>query len=159
MDELTQGGNVDQKKKKQKSQRTSLVVQWIIIPLPMQLKRVRPPVQEDSTCHNHWASAPEARALQQEKPLQWGAHVPQWSSPPSLQLEKAHMQQHRPSITKNKNREFQWQWWTHLRHAHLPQDSSQQQADWRGFDPWNKGASVWETHVYQTFPLRTLHSL
>ena len=40
---------------------------------------------------------PRARAPQQEKSLQWEACAPQLeSSPSSLQLEKAHMQQQRP---------------------------------------------------------------
>ena len=56
------------------------------------------------------ARAPRARAAQQEKPPQWEARAPQQSSPRSQQLEKActwqlekaRMQQRRPSATKNK---------------------------------------------------------
>ena len=40
------------------------------------------------------APVPRASALQQEKPLQWEARVPQ--------LEKAHVQQQRPNAAKNK---------------------------------------------------------
>ena len=44
-----------------------------------------------------------AGAPQQEKPLQWTAHVPQLeSSLISPQLEKAHSQQQRPNTAKNK---------------------------------------------------------
>ena len=92
------------------------MAQWLRILLPMQGTRVWALVQEDPTCrgaakpmrHNDWACALEpvshnywahvlqllkpvcsrARALQQEKPLQWEAHAPQ-SSPHSLQLEKS----------------------------------------------------------------------
>ena len=42
------------------------------------------------------AREPTARALQQEKPLQWEARAPQ--------LEKARAQQQRPSTAKNKNK-------------------------------------------------------
>ena len=50
-----------------KTQRTSLVVQWLRICLPMQGTRVQSLVWEDSTCcgttkpvhHNYWACAPE----------------------------------------------------------------------------------------------------
>ena len=43
-----------------------------------------------------------ARALQQEKPLQWEARAAMKSSPRSPQLEKACMQQQRPKAAKNK---------------------------------------------------------
>ena len=67
----------------------------------MQGTQVRSLVQEDHTglratkpvSHNYWA-----HVLQQEKPQQWGAHAPQLESNLcSPQLEKAHMQQQRPS--------------------------------------------------------------
>ena len=46
---------------------------------------------------------PRDRVPPQEKPPQWEAHTPQLeSSPHSPELEKAHMQQQRPSATKNK---------------------------------------------------------
>ena len=49
------------------------------------------------------AHAPRACALQQEKPPQCEACAPQLeSSPHSLQLEKARMQQRRPSTAQNK---------------------------------------------------------
>ena len=48
------------------------------------------------------ACVPRAHAPQQEKPLQWEAHELQWSSPCSLQLEKARAQQQRPNAAKNK---------------------------------------------------------
>ena len=49
------------------------------------------------------AHEPRARALQQEKPLQWEAHTPQLeSSLHSPQLEKPHMKQQGPSTAKNK---------------------------------------------------------
>ena len=101
--------------------RASLVVQWLRIYLPMQGTRVRALFWEDPTCHgatkpachNYWACAveptshscwaympqllkpvPRARALQQEKPRQWEACMPQ--------LEKAHEQQRRLNAAKNK---------------------------------------------------------
>ena len=46
---------------------------------------------------------PGVCALQQEKPLQWEAHAPhQESSPHPPQLEKAHLQQRRPSAAHDK---------------------------------------------------------
>ena len=65
--------------------RTSLVAKWLRIRLPMQGTRVRSLVWEDPTCHRatkpvshkYWARVPRARALQQEKPLQWEARAPQ----------------------------------------------------------------------------------
>ena len=72
----------------------------------MQETRVRALVRVDPTCHeatkpvrhNYWA-----HAMQQEKPLQWEARVPQRRvAPRSLQLEKAHAQQRRPNTAKNK---------------------------------------------------------
>ena len=45
---------------------------------------------------------PRGRTLKQERPRQWKACAPQLeSSPHSPQLEKAHMQQWRPSAAKN----------------------------------------------------------
>ena len=82
--------------------KTSLVVQWLIIRLPMQGTQVQSLVREAPTCrgatkpvhHNYWACAlepahhnywalvpqllkpaPRARAPQQEKPPQWEAHT------------------------------------------------------------------------------------
>ena len=61
--------------------------------------------------HNYWAhvplllkpKCPRAHALQQEEPPQWEAHVLQIeSSPHSLQLDKAHLQQLRSSTDKKK---------------------------------------------------------
>ena len=47
--------------------------------------------------------APRAHALQQKKPLQWEACAPKRENRPcSLQLEKAHTKQRRPSTAKNK---------------------------------------------------------
>ena len=71
--------------------RTSLVVQWLRICLPMQGTRVRSLVGEDPTCrgatkhlsHNYWAHVPRAHAPQQEKPPQWEAHAPQWRVAPT----------------------------------------------------------------------------
>ena len=56
-------------------------------------------------CHNYWAREPRACDQQQEKPLQWEDHALQLeSSSHSPQLEKAHEQQQRPSITKKKKK-------------------------------------------------------
>ena len=65
--------------------RTSLVVQWLRIRLPMQGTWVWALVREDPprrgatkpVCHNYWARMPRAHALQQEKPPQWEACGPQ----------------------------------------------------------------------------------
>ena len=54
--------------------------------------------------HNYWARVPRARALQQEKPLQWEAHAPKWRVAPSPQLEKAQVQQQRPNAAKKKKK-------------------------------------------------------
>ena len=68
--------------------------------MPMQWTWVQSLVWEDSTCHkatkttmghNHWAHNLEPHALQQERPPQWEA-----------QIEKACLQQWRPSAAKNK---------------------------------------------------------
>ena len=48
------------------------------------------------------ARVPGARAPQQEKPLQRSPHTARKSSPRLLQLEKACVQQQRPSVAKNK---------------------------------------------------------
>ena len=60
--------------------RTSLVVQWLRICLPMQGTRVQSPVREDPTCHgatkpmhhNYWACAPQLL-----KPVHPRARIPQ----------------------------------------------------------------------------------
>ena len=66
------------------------------------------PEQLKPTHHNYWTQALEsssrnywAHALQQGKP-----HNAAKSSPSSLQLEKAHTQQHNPSAAKNKQELF-----------------------------------------------------
>ena len=87
----------------------------------MQMTLVRSLVQEDSTCqgaakpmhhyywacslesgnHNCWAHVLRAHAPQQKKPLQWEAWAVQpESSPHSLQLETADVQQQRPTTVK-----------------------------------------------------------
>ena len=48
------------------------------------------------------AHGPGAHALQHEKPLQREAHAPQQRVPRLLHLEKAHVQQPRPSAAKSK---------------------------------------------------------
>ena len=100
--------------------RTSLVPR-LDIHLPKQRTWIWSLIQEDSTyyratkciCHNHWACVlqlpiavhPTACALQQEKPLQWEAHALELErsvhSPP---LEKAYVQQWRPSTARKKER-------------------------------------------------------
>ena len=63
---------------------TSLVIQWLRIPLPRQGAQVRSLVREDltgheagkPTRHSHWACA-----LQQEKPLSWEAWAPNREQP------------------------------------------------------------------------------
>ena len=55
-------------------------------------------------CHNYWAHVIRAHALQQEKPPQWEASTPQPErSPCSLQLQKACVQQQRPSEAKKSD--------------------------------------------------------
>ena len=81
--------------------RASLVAQWLRIRLPMQGTWVRALIWEDPTCrgahvcqnywacapqpasHNYWARTPRAHAPQQENPLQWEAHAPQWRVAPA----------------------------------------------------------------------------
>ena len=92
----------------------SLVVQWLRIHLAMQGTPVWSLVQEDPTCcgttkpisHNHWVCVQQllkpmcsrAWVPQQEKPPQWEAWALQLQcSPCSLQREKVHEQQWRPS--------------------------------------------------------------
>ena len=78
-------------------ERTSLVVQWLRICLPVQGTQVWSLVWEDPTCHketksenhSHWSPCSGACALQEEKPPQWGGHTPQLeNSPHSWQLEQ-----------------------------------------------------------------------
>ena len=78
----------------------------------MQGTWVRSLVQEDSkcrqatktVCRNYWSLSALEPMLHSEKPLQWETHALQAKLAPtrSLQLEKAHMQQQRPSTAKNK---------------------------------------------------------
>ena len=97
----------------------------IKICLPIQETQVRSLDQEDPTCcgtarpgsRNYWAHActatteacaPRSCAPQQEKLPQWEARTPPWSAPHTHwpQLGKAHMQQQRPRIAKNKINNF-----------------------------------------------------
>ena len=98
--------------------RTSLVVQWIRIRLPMQGTRVRSLVQEDAThhratkpmSHSYGAHTPQLlkplypepvlhnkRSYCNEKPVHCNAHL--------QQLEETCVEQWSPSATKNKNKE------------------------------------------------------
>ena len=84
----------------------SLMVQWLKSYLAMQRTLVWSLVREDpiscevtkSVCHNYWV-----HALQKGKPPQWETCALQLErSSSALQLEKAHVQQQRPSVAKNK---------------------------------------------------------
>ena len=80
----------------------------------MQGTRVQPLIRENPTHlratktmhHNYYRAASTwGLSLQQEKPLQQAASVLQWRvSSCSPQLEKVHLQQWRPSATKNLKR-------------------------------------------------------
>ena len=91
----------------------------------MQGTPVQSLVWEEPTCHrtaepvrhNHWsmlwspqaatteARMPGACASKQEKPLQWEAGALPWRVVPAChKLEKACMQQRRPTIAKNQNK-------------------------------------------------------
>ena len=50
--------------------------------------------------HNYWAYMPKGDALQQEKPPQWEAHIPQWRVAPRESLCTATKTQ---SSKKKKN--------------------------------------------------------
>ena len=86
--------------------RTSLVVQWLRICLPMQGTQVPSLVQEDPTCHvatkpvnhNYWTWVPRACALHTMR----SPRTTVKSSSCLLQLEKACVQQWRPNATINK---------------------------------------------------------
>ena len=99
------------------------MIRWWRICLPIQGTQVQSLVPEDSTCrgtakpmcHNYWAHMaqvlkpvpPRVCAPQQERPPQWEACAPRLESSPCLpQLEKAHMQQQRPSTAKNNQTNF-----------------------------------------------------
>ena len=103
--------------------RTSLVVQWLRILLPAQGTRVQALVQEDPTCcratksvcHNYWACALEPVSHNYWSPHAYSPcsttreatamrslRTTTKSSPHSLQLVKAHVQQWRPNAAKNK---------------------------------------------------------
>ena len=95
---------------------TSLMVQWVNIYLPMQRPQVQSLVQEDPTCHgatkpvHHSPCAAATEACMprhmlhsKKKPLQGEARALQLERRPcSLQLDKTHVQQRRPSVTRNK---------------------------------------------------------
>ena len=60
----------------------------------------------ESVCCSYWACVPRACAQQQKKPPQWEARTLQLeTSPNSPQLEKALVQQTRPSAAINKKKE------------------------------------------------------
>ena len=88
--------------------KTSLVVQWIRIHLPLQGTWVQSLVREDSACHrrlkpthhNDWAWAPKACALRKRSPAMRGLCTATKCSPCSPQPEKAREQQLRPTVTK-----------------------------------------------------------
>ena len=88
--------------------RTSLVLQWLRIHLPMLGKRVQFLVWEDSTCHratkpmshNYWACL-----LQHKKPSLWEACAPQLESGPHTpQQEKACMSSSEDPAAKKKKK-------------------------------------------------------
>ena len=84
--------------------RASFMVQWLRIHLPMQRTWIWPLFQDSTcpgaskpVCRNYWVPFPRARAPQQEKPREaWALQLE--SSPLSLQLEKACVQQQRPRM-------------------------------------------------------------
>ena len=89
--------------------RASLVVQWLRVCFAMQGHRFDP---WSGSSHMLWDSearepqrlspSPTAHASQLEKPLQREAHTSQLeSSPCSLQLGEAHVQQQRPGAANN----------------------------------------------------------
>ena len=118
---------------------TSLVAQWLRIHLPMQGTWVQALVQEDPTCHRATkpcapqllslrsrarepqllnpqaatteACAPRVRAPQQEKPLQWEAHTPQWRAAPLEATRESPCAATRPNTAK-KNKKQNKQSWT-----------------------------------------------
>ena len=87
----------------------SLVAQWLRIRLPMQGTRARALVQKDPICrgtkpvrHNHWAQVPQLlKPVCLEPVLCKRSHrTATKSSPRSLQLEKARVQQRRCNAAK-----------------------------------------------------------
>ena len=71
------------------------------------LKPTHPRVSKSQLLSSHATTTeteePRACVRGQEKPPQEEAHAPQLeSSPHSLQLKQAHVQQQRPSLAKNK---------------------------------------------------------
>lgn len=98
--------------------RTSLVIQWVAICLPMHEAQVRFQVWEDSSCcrqlnpkgHNYGSQALEP-ALEQ-KPPQWEAYTSQLESSPHLaQLEKvlAAMKAQQSQIYSEFQKNEQWE--------------------------------------------------
>ena len=92
---------------------TSLVAQWLRICLPMQGTRVQALVREDPSycratkpvCHNYRACVPQLLKPAHLEPVlrnKRSLHTAMKSSPHSLQLERAHVQQRRPNAAKNK---------------------------------------------------------
>ena len=64
---------------------------------------------------NSWAPVPRDGALQQEKPLQWEAQVPQLESGPRLpQLEKVCPQQWRPSTREKEKKRYSKESWSKM---------------------------------------------
>ena len=112
---------LNKKKIQLKMGRTSLVVQWLRIHLPMQGTQVRALVREDLTCHgatkpghhNYWACAPQPTchnywslctyspcSATREATAMRSLHTTTKSSPHSTQLEKARVQQQRPNTAR-----------------------------------------------------------
>ena len=77
----------------QRNSRTSLVVQWLRICLPMQGTWVQSSVWKDPTCwgatkprcHNYWSTSALEPVPRNKKPLQWEAQALQWRVAPTLQ--------------------------------------------------------------------------
>ena len=91
--------------------RASLVALWIRIRLPVQSAQVRSPVQENAPClgatkpehHNYWGPrAWSPCSTTREATTGESLCTPAKSSPCSLQLEKARVQQQRPSTATNR---------------------------------------------------------
>ena len=93
--------------KSQSIYRTSLVVQWLRICLPMQKTWVWSLLWKDSTCWRATEPVHTTTDLELQSPCSATREAATTrSSPCSSHLEKACIQQRRPSRAKNKNKNF-----------------------------------------------------
>ena len=115
--DILQAVQCGRRRKRKNKKRTSLVVQWLRVRLPMQRTRVQSLVQKDSTPCGATKPVHPCSRVHALHLLSWrtyspcskikettattGPHTATRQQPPWTQLKKAHVQQQRPSIAKS----------------------------------------------------------